>query len=353
MVVSRGDEYVTSLNEEDPSKTDVVQKSILSKKLLNKTNGSVDNSDAYGDLEPLIDGSTIENGHSNIATNGQELFEDSEFYTGFQKITTIPAAALSIASGFIMIASVFAIPALCEKRPEPHHDHVGSNPFIQCHVDSFSLLIYVHSLYWAAHLCLDPYLKKKHKENRIAGYLDFYLKTKNIRRAPFYLVSVGNFMLLIVMTILHDYCGYEDKCQDRFMKVDWLRGLITVEGMTIMSLFSYYIIKMREFNRLQMPPDVLRDTYMRALRDNLVLRFDDQRPITMNTNRTVDEVGEASRREEEAYQNHAIMVSQRGDLQGQNIRLLQAELIRFLIRQIKRKNKKVVALTQQLADQYV
>ena len=148
------------------------------------------------------------------------------------------------------------IPALCEKRPEPH-EKLGSNPFIQCHIDSFSLLIYVHSFYWAAHLCLDPYLKKKHKENRIAGYLDFYLKTKNIRRAPFYLVSVGNFMLLIVTTILHDYCGgFALICrEDRFMKVDWLRGLITVECMTIMSLFSYYIIKMREFNRMQMPPD--------------------------------------------------------------------------------------------------
>ena len=90
---------------------------------------------------------------------------------------------------------------------------------------------------------------------------------------------------------------------------------------------------------------------MRALRDNLVLRFDEQRPIVMNTNRTIDEMGDASRREEEAYQRNAIIIAQNEDLQGQNIRLLQAELIRFLIRQIKRKNKKVVALTQQLADQ--
>merc|ERR1719189_3008645 len=287
--------------------------------------------------------------------HNQAIFEESEQYTGFQKITTIPAATLSIIAGFIMIASVFAIPALCEKRPEPHKDTLGSNPFIQCHIDSFSLLIYVHSFYWAAHLCLDPYLKKKHKENRIAGYLDFYLKTKNIRRAPFYLVSVGNFMLLIVTTILHDYCGgFALICrEDRFMKVDWLRGLITVECMTIMSLFSYYIIKMREFNRMQMPPDVLRDTYMRALRDNLVLRFDENRPIIRNSNQTSQEIEEANVREEDAYQNHEIIVAQRGELQGQNIRLLQAELIRFLIRQIKRKNKKLVALIQQIADQNV
>ena len=96
---------------------------------------------------------------------------------------------------------------------------------------------------------------------------------------------------------------------------------------------------------------VLRDTYMRALRDNLVLRFDENRPIIRNSNQTPQEIEEANVREEDAYQNHEIIVAQRGELQGQNIRLLQAELIRFLIRQIKRKNKKLVALIQQIADQ--
>ena len=98
---------------------------------------------------------------------------------------------------------------------------------------------------------------------------------------------------------------------------------------------------------------VLRDTYMRALRDNLVLRFDENRPIIRNSNQTPQEIEEANVREEDAYQNNEIIVAQRGELQGQNIRLLQAELIRFLIRQIKRKNKKLVALIQQIADQNV
>ena len=89
---------------------------------------------------------------------------------------------------------------------------------------------------------------------------------------------------------------------------------------------------------------------MRALRNNLVLRFDEQRPIVMNTNRTTQEVTDANKREEEAYQNHPIILAQ-NDAQSKKIRTLQAELIRFLIRQIKRKNKKLVALTQQIADQ--
>ena len=90
---------------------------------------------------------------------------------------------------------------------------------------------------------------------------------------------------------------------------------------------------------------------MRALRNNLVLRFDEQRPIIMNSNRTTEELSQANKREEQAYQNNPIILAQNDETQSKNIRLLQAELIRFLIRQIKRKNKKLVALTQQIADQ--
>ena len=134
-------------------------------------------------------------------------------------------------------------------------ENFGTNPYLQCHVDSFSLLVYVHSLYWIFHLCLDPYLKKKHKNNRIAGYLDFYLNTKNIRRAPFYLVSFGNFAILSATTILHDYCNLANVCKDRFTKIDWIRGLITIECTLIVFLFSYYVFRMRQFNRQKLPPD--------------------------------------------------------------------------------------------------
>ena len=95
----------------------------------------------------------------------------------------------------------------------------------------------------------------------------------------------------------------------------------------------------------------MRESYMRALRDNLVLKFDDEQPVMRSTERTPEEVAERDRREAEAFENHPIIVAQRGNPHDQNIRMLQAELIRFLIRQIKRKNKKLVALSQQIADQ--
>ena len=49
-----------------------------------------------GDQTPLVDPELIESDNESTY----------EHYTGFQKITTIPAAALSLVAGFIMIASV-------------------------------------------------------------------------------------------------------------------------------------------------------------------------------------------------------------------------------------------------------
>ena len=56
------------------------------------------------------------------------------------------------------------------------------------------------------------------------GYLDFYIRTKNIRRAPFYILSVGNAVLMIVVMILHDLCDSGKGCSHTFTKVDYLRS---------------------------------------------------------------------------------------------------------------------------------
>ena len=62
--------------------------------------------DANGDQDPLMNLQSNDNDIDDVRHN-QSIFEESEQYTGFQKITTIPAATLSIVAGFIMIASVW------------------------------------------------------------------------------------------------------------------------------------------------------------------------------------------------------------------------------------------------------
>ena len=59
----------------------------------------------------------------------------------------------------------------------------------------------------------------------IQGYLEFYIKTKNVRRAPFYILSIGNAILMIVVMVLHDLCDSNQKCSHTFTKVKGIRNI--------------------------------------------------------------------------------------------------------------------------------
>ena len=284
----------------------------------------------------------------------QLVEEDAkDFYNRFQKISTIPVALLLIIYSLIMMILIFLLPILCEQKTKPHGKNTTESiddPFAECYVDSFSILIYCHSFYWLSHLIWDQYLKKRHKEHRISGYLDFYLDIKNIRRAPFYIVSTCNFLLLIAMTLLHDYDNYLKYYYDDFRKVDWIRGLITIECMTIICLLAYYIRKINKFNHLKMPPDVMRESYMETLRANLAWEWDPKSKNENISDNTPEEVQEWDRKVKEALKKHQQAVELKLSPQNQHVHILQAELINFLVQQIKQKNKKLVNLIQQVSD---
>lgn len=171
------------------------------------------------------------------------------------KLETIAVTVCLLCINIIMIILVFLLPVLC--RPDQNMD---------CAVEPFSILIYAHTIYWTLHLVADQYLKQHHRRHRVKGFVEFYASTKNIRRAPFYIVSFGNAVLLITVTALHDYCDKDTSmCYNKFTKVDCLRGLVTLECMIIICLWVRYIIHVKEFNRTKPLPDLYRKTYIDAI----------------------------------------------------------------------------------------
>ena len=108
--------------------------------------------------------------------------------------------------------------------------------------------------------CLSPPL--------FQGYLEFYVRTKNIRRAPFYILSVGNAVLMIVVMILHDLCDSNSSCSHTFTKVDYLRGLITLESLVVICLVVSYILILTDHHNKQLPPDVLREDLTSSIMQN-------------------------------------------------------------------------------------
>jgi hypothetical protein len=192
-----------------------------------------------------------------VVPDEEELIGDDE-RPRFYKVPTLPAAILQIVLCAAQIVLVFLLPSL--------YDHNSKHP---ASFGSFSLLIYTHSAHWAAFLIIDQFLHHHHHKSRLQGYLDFYIRTKNIRRAPFYILSVGNAVLMIVVMILHDLCDSGKGCSHTFTKVDYLRGLITLESMVVVCLVVSYIYILSEHNKKALLPDVLREEFTSAVLPNL------------------------------------------------------------------------------------
>merc|ERR1719238_2020538 len=172
----------------------------------------------------------------------------------FKRVPTLGAAVTQIVLCVAQIILVFLLPSLYDKHDTPDR-----------RFGSFSLLIYTHGAHWAAFLIIDQFLHHHHHKSRLQGYLEFYVKTKNIRRAPFYILSVGNAVLMIVVMILHDLCDSGKGCSHTFTKVDYLRGLITLESMVVVCLVVSYIYILSEHNTKALLPDVLREEFTSAV----------------------------------------------------------------------------------------
>jgi len=193
----------------------------------------------------------------NISDEEELVGDDSQEGGGnrFKKVPTLPAAVVQIGLCLAQIILVFALPSLYDRSRHGTPDRSFG---------SFSLLIYTHSAHWACFLIIDQYLHHHHHKSRLEGYLEFYVRTKNIRRAPFYILSVGNAVLMIVVMVLHDLCDSEP-CSHTFTKVDYLRGLITLESLIVICLVVSYIYILQDHHTKALPPDVLRGDLFSSL----------------------------------------------------------------------------------------
>lgn len=85
-----------------------------------------------------------------------------------------------------------------------------------------------------------------------------------MRRAPFYLVSFCNAILLLTSTALNDYCD-QTHCKNKLFKVDYLRVLITLLCLIVLCCWGNYAINVRDFNKERKKPDILREEARRRL----------------------------------------------------------------------------------------
>ncbi|CAF3544404.1 unnamed protein product, partial [Rotaria sp. Silwood2] len=91
--------------------------------------------------------------------------------------------------------------------------------------------------------------------SRRDGYLDFYRRTRNLRRTPLIIISTGNAILVAMIKLLEDYQSLILPLQP------WhcLGILTTCEVIIMLSVLLWYLVITIKFNRQRVPPDAALD----------------------------------------------------------------------------------------------
>nr|XP_022340802.1 transmembrane protein 192-like [Crassostrea virginica] len=160
----------------------------------------------------------------------------------YRKIYTTWAAALEITIIVVVEICVFVIPL-----PGVCSDTVCSNSFLLC---------YVHGGLWLILLLFDFFYRIQHNRNRKLGYLEFYRKTRYIRRVPL-LINSGANALLVIALCLH--CDGDLHNLQLALQIG-----ISIEMAAILLFLVWYLVMSVKFNKSQEGPDVVREDLMNS-----------------------------------------------------------------------------------------
>ena len=81
---------------------------------------------------------------------------------------------------------------------------------------------------------------------------------------------LGNAILLLSSTILNDACDFDKECA-KHHEIELLRALICVEGLTVMFMWTKYIVAVRKFKKDNKKPDVYREDFRRKVLNKWVV----------------------------------------------------------------------------------
>ncbi|KAK9875523.1 hypothetical protein WA026_007912 [Henosepilachna vigintioctopunctata] len=189
-------------------------------------------------------------GDSDTMEN-RELQPILENYGVFRPLKTVPIFTIHLlyTLGLEILAIAYAV-----MHPDENHRCV-----------EYFVIIYAHIGLWFLSLLMDQIARMKHFDLRINGYLEFYNKTHIHHRLPLYVVSLWNAVIMLIQTIMQHF--YPDNFEEECLKggtlspLSYLCAFITVEFFLLAGININYIIRVRKFNELKLPPDVQKEEW--------------------------------------------------------------------------------------------
>lgn len=202
--------------------------------------------------------------NTNLTAGGATFFGDSvgtddrehlqphlESYKIFKPLTTTPLISLHLLATLTLEITAIVLASL--------------HPDEQSKCRSYFVLLYIHVSLWFLTLFIDCFVKKKHHELRLNGYLEFYKKTYTHHRLPLYIVSLWNCVILLLQTLMqHFYADdFAEQCvrKDLFTPLNYICAIITLEVCVLFGISTSYIVKVRKFNKQRSLPDVQKEEW--------------------------------------------------------------------------------------------
>ncbi|KAL9964598.1 hypothetical protein ACROYT_G028259 [Oculina patagonica] len=117
----------------------------------------------------------------------------------------------------------------------------------------FSFLAILHVGLWVVIFISDRVLQYQHHQSQARGYLEFFRETKELRRLPYAILSIGNAVLLVLFAVI----GHDEDESDRggLALYNVLQITFTIEFVLCVPGILWYLVKVIKFNRRRSLPD--------------------------------------------------------------------------------------------------
>ncbi|XP_031552688.1 transmembrane protein 192-like [Actinia tenebrosa] len=114
----------------------------------------------------------------------------------------------------------------------------------------FGFFLILHVLLWLIVFVADRYLQHAHHVSQGFGYLQMFRDTKNIRRLPYNVFSLGNAVLLVIVAVLgHKYSW------TGLNLIIILQIVFILEVVLCLPGIIWYLVKVIKFNKAKPQPD--------------------------------------------------------------------------------------------------
>lgn len=130
----------------------------------------------------------------------------------------------------------------------------------------FSFLILLHVGLWVVIFICDRVLQYQHHQSQAKGYLEFFRETKELRRIPHAILSLGNAVLLVIYAVM----GHDSNKSDRgdLALYNILQIIFTVEFIISVPGILWYLVKVIKFNVRRPLPDAEDSDFLNVYTNN-------------------------------------------------------------------------------------